>query len=196
MVTEKTLEFSELSERLQSALYRFHREDNSRQFCDWDGHDYLCHQGYVTLLPMFLNLLDQNSSTFRADLLASLESIADTDKLAGACGIRSLSEEDEFYLKGDAYWTGPCWQPFHYLALAALKERYSEIGGREGSQARQLYEDLRERILQTVVDEWAESDQIFEQYSDKDGSGQRGKSFTGWSSLVVLMMAEIYNGVV
>ena len=79
----------------------------------------------------------------------------------------------------------------NYLALGALHH----YAGREGvyqARAQRLYTALRQNILQTVLGQYANTGYFWEQYEDSTGAGMRGHPFTGWTSLVVNIMAERY----
>lgn len=111
--------------------------------------------------------------------------------------MRSLSRQSELFGKGDNYWTGPCWQPFNYLTLAALR-RYSESSSDASfaQDAERAYQNLRSVVVGSGLREWRQSGMVYEQYSDEDGRGLKGKMFTGWSALLVLVISETYDGVV
>ena len=71
-------------------------------------------------------------------------------------------------------------------------QHYSSCSGSLGSEARQIYAELRRNVVDNVYKEYRRTGYIWEQYSFLDGRGQRSHPFTGWSSLVLLMMAEMY----
>lgn len=62
--------------------------------------------------------------------------------------------------------------------------------------ARDLYNRLRQNLVQTVYKSWEETGFAWEQYNPETGAGQRTQHFTGWTSLVVKMMAmdELTDG--
>jgi len=47
-------------------------------------------------------------------------------------------------------------------------------------------------VLQTVLGEYHRTGFMWEQYDDKEGVGIRGHPFTGWTALIVNVMAEKY----
>lgn len=61
--------------------------------------------------------------------------------------------------------------------------------GPHREQARQMYSDLRKNLVQNVFKEWKRTGFAWEQYNPDTGRGQRIQHFTGWTSLVVKMMA-------
>eukprot|EP00871_Galdieria_phlegrea_P004110 jgi/Galph1/46/GphlegSOOS_G4773.1 len=187
--------------RLLSMLELFHRPTNNVQdkasssnlLCDYDGMgQHICHEGYVALFPLALGSLPVDSPY----VYPILEMMKDDSKLHSGYGLRSLSRSDPFYQKGDNYWTGPVWIPINYLVLAALHEKYAKQEGPYQKFAQSVYATLREELVSNVIKEYQRTGFFWEQYSDVDGHGQRTKGFTGWSSLIVLIMAEKYYGVV
>lgn len=60
------------------------------------------------------------------------------------------------------------------------------------ARAQRLYVALRQNILQTVLGQYGNTGYFWEQYEDATGAGMRGHPFTGWTSLVVNIMAEQY----
>lgn len=61
--------------------------------------------------------------------------------------------------------------------------------GPHQSQARQLYSSLRKNVVNNVFREWKRTGYAWEQYNPDTGNGQRTQHFTGWTSLVVKIMA-------
>ena len=56
-------------------------------------------------------------------------------------------------------------------------------------RATRLYTDLRKNLVETVYKSWKETGFAWEQYNPETGAGQRTQHFTGWTSLVVKIMA-------
>lgn len=52
-----------------------------------------------------------------------------------------------------------------------------------------MYTQLRSNLVNTVFDSWKETGFAWEQYNPETGRGQRTQHFTGWTSLVVKIMA-------
>lgn len=52
-----------------------------------------------------------------------------------------------------------------------------------------MYTDLRKNLVETVYDSWKETGFAWEQYNPETGKGQRTQHFTGWTSLVVKILA-------
>jgi mannosyl-oligosaccharide glucosidase len=46
--------------------------------------------------------------------------------------------------------------------------------------------------VETILGQFEETGFLFEQYDPATGRGQRTRPFNGWTTLVVLAMAEIY----
>lgn len=142
-----------------------------------------------------------------------LDIMRDTDHLWSEYGLMSLSASDDDFGGGENYWKGPIWININYLALGALKnvgllpwnlqftwdiddfitpQVYSKCPGALGEEASRIYTELRRNVVENVYKEYRRTGYIWEQYSPLDGRGQRSHPFTGWSSLVLLMMAELY----
>lgn len=52
-----------------------------------------------------------------------------------------------------------------------------------------MYTALRRNLVETVYNSWLETGFAWEQYNPDTGKGQRTQHFTGWTSLVVKIMA-------
>lgn len=109
---------------------------------------------------------------------------------------RSLSKTSSLYMKRNTehdppYWRGPIWINMNYLAVRAL-HHYARAEGPHQALAKQLYPKLRHAVINNVVKQYKKTGYVWEQYNDKTGEGQGCRPFTGWSSLVVLMMSENY----
>lgn len=182
---------------LKASLIEHHTVPSPRKgnredllFCDYDGQDRICHEGYVTILPLLLGLLDVND--IRVGVI--LDALEDPDRLRARAGVRSLSQKDRWHRRGDDYWTGSVWMPFNYLTLAALKTKYAAESGPYKKRALDLYKSLRESIIENTVSVYLETGQLWENYSPgNDGAGKSGRQFTGWTSLILLIIAEMYD---
>ncbi len=80
------------------------------------------HVGYVTLLPLLLELLDPVADG--AEVGALLDRLADPAQLWSRAGLRSLSAADPAAGGGENYWRGAVWINMNYLALRALYRTY------------------------------------------------------------------------
>lgn len=146
--------------------------------------------GYVTLFPLLLRLLPPDSPR----LARTLELLADPKRLWSRYGLRSLSKADAWYGRENApgdkpYWRGAIWININYLAIAAL-HHYARVDGPARHRAHELYVELRDNVVGTVLDEWERTGCLWEQYSPDDGRGQRNHPFSGWSALALLALAE------
>lgn len=52
-----------------------------------------------------------------------------------------------------------------------------------------MYQRLRKNVVETIYSSWEETGFAWEQYNPETGKGQRTQHFTGWTSLVVKIMA-------
>lgn len=55
-----------------------------------------------------------------------------------------------------------------------------------------LYDRLRANVQRTVLGSFKETGFFWEHYDDEDGRGTRGHPFSGWTTLVLNIMAELY----
>ncbi|XP_026532287.1 mannosyl-oligosaccharide glucosidase [Notechis scutatus] len=148
--------------------------------------------GYVSLFPLLLQLLPPDSRQL-GSLLADMKN---EQKLWTPFGLRSLSRSSPFYLKRNTehdppYWRGAIWINMNYLAVRAL-HHYSRVEGPYREEVARLYHELRANVVGNVLRQYLHSGYVWEQYNDSTGRGQGCYPFTGWSALVVLMMAEEY----
>lgn len=174
-------------------LEDLHWSEADQMYCDAsvdesDQSYHVCHAGYVSLFPLMLELLPAGSP----HLGHVLDLLADPEHLWSPFGIRSLSPKDEFFGQGDNYWRGPVWVHMSYLCLRALRNKYATTSGPHQAKAQQIYDTLRQNVVNNTFTQYTQTGYVFEQYNPADGHGQRGYPFTGWSSTVALMMAEIF----
>lgn len=147
--------------------------------------------GYVTIFPLLLQLLEPDDPKL-VSLLDLVES-----HLLSRHGLTSLSSSDKYYQRengpGDApYWRGPIWMPINYLALSSL-HHYASTPSPIQSRSSSLYSSLRSSLLNTVSSSHTSTGYFWEQYDDKSGEGRRGHPFTGWTSLYLNILKEIYH---
>ncbi|KAL9936545.1 hypothetical protein V8E36_004613 [Tilletia maclaganii] len=186
-------EFERHREGIVANLDELYWNEKDQMYCDVSVDDdedsfHVCHKGYVSLFPLLLRLLPSTSPKVGA----VLDLLSDPEHLWSEYGIRSLSVQDRFFGKGENYWRGPIWMPMQYLALGALKTKYMVEEGPFKERASTIYRRLRQNVVTNVHKEYTRTGYTWEQYNPKTGEGQRGHPFTGWTSTVALMMAEVY----
>ncbi|KAG9307496.1 hypothetical protein G9A89_017326 [Geosiphon pyriformis] len=174
-------------------LQDLHWSENDKAFCDLSVNEndesvFVCHKGYISIYPMLLNLLPNDSPK----LGAILDLIENPEELWSPYGLRSLSKSDEFFNTGENYWRGPVWININYLTLSCLFKNYAVVPGPYQTRAQKLYRELREIIINNTVEQYGRSGFLWEQYSAINGEGLRSHPFTGWTALITLIMAEIY----
>lgn len=150
------------------------------------------HYGYVSLFPFLTQILDIDSP----QLERTLKDLKDERLLWTKYGLRSLAMTSPLYQKHNTehdppYWRGAIWININYLAVRAL-HHYSITTGPFQEQARNVYNELRHNLITNVFNEYQRTGYIWEQYNDRTGQGKGCHPFTGWSSLVTLIMAEKY----
>lgn len=148
--------------------------------------------GYVSLFPLLLQILKPNSPK----LGKLLKDLKNPDLLWTDYGLRSLSKSDPLYKKYNTehdgpYWRGSIWININFLSVRALYY-YSQTDGPYRYTAHQIYTELRLNLIRNIFKQYKKSGFIWEQYDDETGHGKGSHPFTGWSSLVVLMMSEQY----
>ncbi|PKU67977.1 Mannosyl-oligosaccharide glucosidase GCS1 [Dendrobium catenatum] len=149
------------------------------------------HVGYISLFPFIMKIIPPESWI----LGKQLELISNRSTLWTDYGIRSLSKTSSLYMKRNTehdppYWRGPIWINLNYMILAALNH-YSKVDGPCRSRAHALYKELRSNLIRNIVKNYYETGYLWEQYDQAGkGKGKGTRPFTGWTTLVVLIMAE------
>ncbi|KAM9329267.1 mannosyl-oligosaccharide glucosidase [Gastrophryne carolinensis] len=148
--------------------------------------------GYVSLFPFLLKILAPDSPK----LGRLLDQIRDAEKLWTPYGIRSLSKSSPMFLQRNTehdppYWRGPIWINMNYLVARAL-HHYGRVEGPHRLKAAGIYRELRVNLISNIYRQYKDTGYLWEQYNDQTGRGQGSHPFTGWSALIVLIMAEEY----
>ncbi|CAD6235305.1 unnamed protein product [Miscanthus lutarioriparius] len=130
------------------------------------------HVGYVSLFPFMMGTIPPESWVLEKQLnLISNTSILWTDY-----GLRSLSRTSSIYMKRNTehdppYWRGAIWINMNYMVLSTFTSL----------------------CTWNIVQNYDETGFFWENYDQKNkGKGKGARSFTGWTSLIVLIMAESY----
>ncbi|KAK3817760.1 MAG: glycoside hydrolase [Benniella sp.] len=190
IVGEEEDEVEELEDHYHAIVANvddLHWSEEHKAYCDLTLEDdvslHVCHKGYISLFPLLLGLINPESEK----LEHVLDLMYDPEEMWSPFGLRSLSKSDEFFGTGENYWKGPIWINVNYLAVHALKTYYVDKGPYK-NKAKQIYNELRDNLIKNIYSEYERTGFVWEQYNDETGSGQRSHPFTGWTSMVVLMM--------
>ncbi|KAI8372558.1 glycoside hydrolase [Choanephora cucurbitarum] len=185
-------EYRQVHQDLLVNLDALHWSEEKNMYCDQALEDnqpvHVCHKGYLSLFPMTLGLLPADSPK----LGAILDMIEDSQELWSPYGLRSLSRSDAFFGTSENYWRGPIWLNINYLTLQSLYNNYMHVPGPYQTRAKTIYIHLRDNIIRNVYKEYQKTGYVWEQYEEGTGKGVRSHPFTGWTSLVLLIMAERY----
>ncbi|KAK1403205.1 Mannosyl-oligosaccharide glucosidase [Heracleum sosnowskyi] len=151
------------------------------------------HIGYISLFPMIWRIIPPQSWV----LGKQLDIISNKSILWTEFGLRSLGKTSSMYMKRNTehdppYWRGPIWMNMNYLILSSL-HHYSKEDGPYRERAETIYNELRSNLIRTVVKNYQQTGYFWEQYDQKTGKGKGARVFTGWTSLVLLIMAEGYS---
>ncbi|CAI2190994.1 5523_t:CDS:10, partial [Funneliformis geosporum] len=165
-------------------LIDLHWSEEHNAFCDLSVDE----DGYLSLFPMVLELLPNDSPK----LGAILDLIHNPNELWSTYGLRSLSKSNKLFHTGEDYWKGNIWINVNYLVLSSIYKNYAIIGGPYKEKAKAIYDELRNNIIKNVYKEFERTGYVWEQYSESTGAGLRSHPFTGWTSLITLIMAEKY----
>ena len=148
--------------------------------------------GYVNLFPFLIKMINPQSPK----LARILTDIQDPSLIWSKYGLRSLGKSSPLYNKHNTeddppYWRGAIWMNVNYMALGAL-HHYANTEGPYKSQASDIYHQLRDNIINNLIAQYQATGFIWENYDDVTGKGKGTHPFTGWSALVVAIMAEEY----
>ncbi|KAF9891311.1 Processing alpha glucosidase I [Aspergillus nanangensis] len=187
--TEDVEEFKVYETAIERNIDDLHWDEQAQTFCDatideFEESVHVCHKGYISIFPFLTGIVGPNSPRLKA----TLDLISDPEELWSDYGIRSLSKKDEFYGTAENYWRSPVWVNINYLVFKNLYD-IATANGPHQEQAREMYSSLRKNVVENVFREWKETGFAWEQYNPETGQGQRTQHFTGWTSMVVKMMA-------
>lgn len=198
-IDEDVSRFNEIENNIVENLDILHWSEKDHCYCDLtindesddDVRDFVCHEGYISLLPFALKLLPRDSP----NLKYIVELMSDSEKLFSDFGLLSLSKKDEFYETGEVYWRAPVWININYLCLDALEYYFrgstAEVDHDTVRLAKTLYHDLRQNLISNVHRVWTQDGYCYENYNHRTGNGSGVQHFTGWTSLVVNIMGRL-----
>ncbi|CAF2192352.1 unnamed protein product [Rotaria magnacalcarata] len=154
---------------------------------------YVKHFGYVSLFPLMTRVLNPHSN--KLDKI--LNDLKNSTLLWTPYGLRSLARSSSLYGMRNTehdppYWRGAIWINMNYMVLSAL-QHYAKMSGPYSDKAQDIYKQLRANLLKNMLRVYEKTGHIWEQYDDKTGNGKGSHPFTGWSSLIVLIMSELYD---
>jgi mannosyl-oligosaccharide glucosidase len=180
-------------ENMVRVLYEIFWDPESASFTDITFSEsgvmkHVVHKGYLSILPLALEIIP-NDSKYVKHILDLMD---DPHHLWSDYGLCSLSKKDAFFGQGENYWRGPIWMNINYLVLQALHRKYMKPGPYQ-QQATKMYTALRHNLITNIYKQYESTGFIWEQYSCIDGKGSRSHPFTGWTSLLLLIMAETYQ---
>ena len=89
----------------------------------------------------------------------------------------------------------PQFRPKNYHSSSKDQELAQQPGPYQ-QKVREMYTELRLNLGKTVFKAWKETGFAWEQYNPDTGRGQRTQHFTGWTSLIVriLAMPDLQSG--
>ncbi|KAJ7285598.1 glycoside hydrolase [Mycena rebaudengoi] len=185
--------FGEIEHAILDNIEDLHWSEEQQMYCDANVDDedesyHVCHQGYLSMFPLFLGLLPPSSP----HLGPMLDALSDPEQLWSPYGLRSLSAAHPEFGQGENYWKGPVWVQMNYLALRSLYKKYAAEEGPYQARSQEIYRQLRKNIIDNVFKEYERTGYVWEQYDALTGEGKRSHPFTGWTSLVTLILAETY----
>ncbi|ETN40399.1 uncharacterized protein HMPREF1541_04676 [Cyphellophora europaea CBS 101466] len=190
--TDDAATFTAHHTALLKNLDALHWNDHHKAYCDASIDDYeesyhVCHKGYISLFPFMTGLLPAT----HPHLPHVLALIGDPEELWSPYGVRSLSQKDDHYGTDENYWRSPIWVPMNYLIVKQLHAVATSPDAPKAvkTTATGLYDELRENLVSNVYRQWKDTGFAWEQYNPETGKGQRTQHFTGWTSLVVSIMA-------
>ncbi|KAF4576863.1 Processing alpha glucosidase I [Pleurotus pulmonarius] len=194
--TDDELTFVEIEKAIIENIEDLHWSEEDKMYCDVGVNDedfldesyFVCHKGYLSLFPFLLQLLPPDSP----HLPHILSLMRDPVHLWTPYGLRSLSHAHPEFGKGENYWKGPIWIQMNYLALSALHKTYAKQPGPHQAHAQEIYTKLRQNVINNVFKEYERTGYVWEQYNAMTGEGQRSHPFTGWTSLITLILSEKY----
>ena len=181
--------FSKQKDKITRSIDGLHWSEVDQAYCDTtltdeSPVDHVCHKGYVSLLPFLTGLLPPDNP----HLGAILDMVHDPEELWSPYGLRSLSRKDKFYGTGENYWRSPIWININYMAVEQLLHLAQQPGPHQ-QRAGKIYTELRINLVNTVYESWKETGFAWEQYNPDTGKGQRTQHFTGWTALIMKIMA-------
>ncbi|KIK63875.1 glycoside hydrolase family 63 protein [Collybiopsis luxurians FD-317 M1] len=190
---DDAISYAEIEKAILDNIEDLHWSEEEKMYCDLnvDNDDesyHVCHKGYLSLFPFMLSLLPPDSP----HLGAILDMVRDPEHLWSDYGIRSLAASHPEYGTGENYWKGPIWVQMNYLVLESLYNKYAVEDGPYKLRAQEIYRELRKNIIDNVFKEYERTGYVWEQYDPNTGHGQRSHPFTGWTSLVAMILTEKY----
>lgn len=179
--------FENIHHTLNDTLHKIYWSDVHKGYFDYDGlnNQFINHTGYISLFPVIFGLISPNSER----LAYSLDMI---EALKSPFGLASLSKNDPLFGTQEDYWRGPIWINLNYLVLRSLYKNYAFVEGPYQQRALQIYNSLRNSIIDNTFNVYTKQHSFFENYCPLTGKGRGQRPFAGWTSLVVLIMGEIY----
>ncbi|KAJ8078522.1 Processing alpha glucosidase I [Marasmius tenuissimus] len=190
---DDAISYGEIEKAILDNIEDLHWSEKEQMYCDLNVDDddesyHVCHKGYLSLFPFLLSLVPADSP----HLGAILDLVRDPEELWSSYGIRSLSKSHPEFGQGENYWKGPIWMPMNYLALSALHKTYTKQEGPYQQRAKEIYSELRKNMIDNVFKEYQRTGYVWEQYDANNGEGRRSHPFTGWTSLITLIVSEKY----
>ncbi|KAF2471559.1 glycoside hydrolase [Lindgomyces ingoldianus] len=187
---EEITTFSTQLAAISQNIDALHWSEEQQTYCDtqvWeDHHAYTCVQGYLSLFPFLTSFLGPTHPKLNATL--NLIRDSSPEGLWTPYGLRGLKPSSTRYGTGDNYWRGPIWLNINYLAISRLLELATTPGPLQ-HRCRTIYTELRRNVVETVHSSWRTTGFAWEQYNPETGDGQQTQHFTGWTALVVKIMA-------
>uniref|UniRef100_A0A1I7UCP7 Mannosyl-oligosaccharide glucosidase n=1 Tax=Caenorhabditis tropicalis TaxID=1561998 RepID=A0A1I7UCP7_9PELO len=146
--------------------------------------------GYNNLFPMMLKMIPSKSNILKA----TLDKIRDPKILWTNYGLRSISRSSPYYMARNTehdppYWRGYIWLNINYMILSSLRH-YADQPGPHKQQAEKIFHELRANLVSNMANQFRKTGFLWENYDDKTGEGRGCHPFTGWSSLILLIMSD------
>ena len=181
--------FSKHQTEVIRSIDGIHWSELDQTYCDTtvvseDQVEKICHKGYISLFPFLTGLMASD----HPHTGAMLDLIHDPEELWSPHGLRSLSRKDKYYGTNENYWRSPVWININFMAVEKLLELAHKPGPYQ-QKAQRVYTELRLNLVNTVFNSWKETGLAWEQYHPDTGKGQRTQHFTGWTALIVKIMA-------
>ena len=174
-----------LSKYFWSMEQGFYVDIRRKEETDSGAMEYGHHVGFPGMLPLCLSV-ERDPERIDSMLTRMLD---EKDLLDPRSGLLSLSQKDAAYRQSGNYWRGNIWANVQYLCAAAMYHTYEK----DYPKAGQLRREIESRFIQVAMENYGRDDGgIFETYHPVTGIGYNNLPFTGWTTLVSLMMSQQY----